>query len=40
MGRNIFQSNHPGEMSAAIRKLVHEGSTDKAADEFYKDAVR
>ena len=39
MGRNIFQSNHPVEMSAAIRKIVHEGFTDKEAYEFYQDAI-
>lgn len=39
MGRNIFQSNHPVEMSAAIAKVVHEGFTDKEAWEFYQDAI-
>lgn len=39
MGRNIFQSPHPVEMSAAIRKIVHEGFTDKEAYEFYEDAI-
>ena len=39
MGRNIFQSNHAIEMSQAIRKIVHEGYTDKEAFEFYQDAI-
>ena len=39
MGRNIFQSEHPVEMAAAIRKIVHEGATDKEAFEFYQDAT-
>jgi putative autoinducer-2 (AI-2) aldolase len=39
MGRNIFQSEHPVEMSAAIRKVVHEGFNDKEAYEFYLDAI-
>ena len=39
MGRNIFQCEHPVEMAAAIRKIVHEGATDKEAFEFYQDAI-
>lgn len=39
MGRNIFQSEHAVEMSAAIRKIVHEGFTDKEAYEFYLDSI-
>lgn len=39
MGRNIFQSNHPVEMSEAIAKIVHEGFTDKQALEFYENAI-
>ena len=39
MGRNIFQSEHPAEMAQAIRKVVHEGFTDKEAYEFYTDAI-
>ena len=39
MGRNIFQSEHPAEMAQAIRKVVHEGYTDKEAYEFYTDAI-
>ena len=39
MGRNIFQSSHSVEMAQAIRKIVHEGATDREAYEFYLDAV-
>lgn len=39
MGRNIFQSHHPVEMSQAIRKIVHEGFTDKEAYQFFEDAI-
>ena len=39
MGRNIFQSVHPVEMSEAIGKIVHEGMTDKEAYAFYEDAI-
>lgn len=39
MGRNIFQSVHPVEMSAAVRKIVHEGFTDQEAYDFYEDAI-
>ena len=39
MGRNIFQSLHPVEMSAAVAKVVHEGYTDKEAFAFYEDAI-
>ena len=35
MGRNIFQSQHPVAMVQAVRKVVHEGYTDKEAYEFY-----
>ncbi len=37
MGRNIFQSNNPVLMAHAVRKIVHEGFTDKEAFEFYTD---
>ncbi|MCL2853350.1 MAG: 3-hydroxy-5-phosphonooxypentane-2,4-dione thiolase [Defluviitaleaceae bacterium] len=40
MGRNIFQSEHPVQMAAAIRKIVHEGFTDKEAFQFYTDTTR
>ena len=39
MGRNIFQSNNPVEMAAAVAKVVHEGFTDKEAWEFFQDAI-
>lgn len=39
MGRNIFQSEYPVEMCAAIAKVVHEGFTDKEAWQFFKDAI-
>lgn len=39
MGRNIFQSENPVEMCSAVRKIVHEGFTDKEAFEFYEEAV-
>ena len=35
MGRNIFQSEHSVEMAQAIRKIVHEGYTDKEATDVY-----
>ena len=40
MGRNIFQSEHPVEMSAAIRKIVHEKFTDKEAFQFFQDTIK
>lgn len=40
MGRNIFQSEHPAEMAAAIRKIVHENYTDERAYEFYLDSIK
>ncbi len=39
MGRNIFQSEHSVEMAMAIRKIVHEGFTDKQAWQFFQDAI-
>jgi putative autoinducer-2 (AI-2) aldolase len=39
MGRNIFQSQSPVEMSAAVRKIVHEGFNAKEAFEFYQDMI-
>lgn len=39
MGRNIFQSEHPVAMVQAVRKVVHEGFTDKEAFEFYQDMI-
>ncbi len=37
MGRNIFQSECPEAMGAAISKVVHEKYTGKLAYEFYLD---
>ena len=39
MGRNIFQSLNPVEMSAAVNKIVHEGFTAKEAWDFFEDAT-
>jgi len=39
MGRNIFQSQFPVQMAYAIRKIVHEGFTDKEAWQFLQDEV-
>lgn len=39
MGRNIFQSAHPVEMVQAVRKIVHEGFTDKEAWEFFQQLI-
>lgn len=40
MGRNIFQSENPVAMAAAIAKVVHQGFTDKEAYEFYQDTTK
>lgn len=40
MGRNIFQSEHPVEMAAAVNKIVHHKFTDKQAYEFYLDSTK
>jgi putative autoinducer-2 (AI-2) aldolase len=40
MGRNIFQSENSLEMALAIRKIVHEGFTDKEAWEFFREATK
>jgi len=37
MGRNIFQSEAPVAMLAAVRKVVHEGMKPKAAFELFRD---
>lgn len=39
MGRNVFQSENPIQMMAAIRKVVHEGFTGKEAYEFYLNEI-
>jgi putative autoinducer-2 (AI-2) aldolase len=36
MGRNIFQSEAPAAMIQAVRKVVHEGETPKAAHDFFR----
>ena len=36
MGRNIFQSEYPEEIIQAVRKVVHEGFTDREAFEFFQ----
>ncbi len=36
MGRNIFQSDAPGAMLAAVRKAVHEGLPPRQALELYE----
>ena len=35
MGRNIFQADSPIAMIQAVRKVVHEGETPKAAYDFF-----
>jgi putative autoinducer-2 (AI-2) aldolase len=35
MGRNIFQTDSPVAMIQAVRKVVHEGETPKAAYDFF-----
>ena len=39
MGRNIFQSQNPVEMSLAINKIVHEGYTDQDAYDFFRTEI-
>ncbi len=36
MGRNIFQSDAPGAMLQAVRKVVHEGASPAEALEVYR----
>jgi putative autoinducer-2 (AI-2) aldolase len=40
MGRNIFQSDAPGAMIQAVRKVVHEGMAPKQALELYETLRR
>ncbi|MDR0706953.1 MAG: 3-hydroxy-5-phosphonooxypentane-2,4-dione thiolase [Treponema sp.] len=40
MGRNIFQSVSPVVMCKAVRKIVHEGITDKEAYEFFIEETK
>ena len=37
MGRNVFENEDPQAMAQALRKIIHEGATDKEAYEFYLD---
>jgi putative autoinducer-2 (AI-2) aldolase len=37
MGRNIFQAAHPVAMIRAVRAIVHDGASDKAAFKMYQD---
>ena len=39
MGRNIFQSQNPVEMSLAINKIVHEGYTAQDAYDFFRTEI-
>ncbi|MCH8562887.1 3-hydroxy-5-phosphonooxypentane-2,4-dione thiolase [Nesterenkonia sp. YGD6] len=36
MGRNVFQSEHPSAMLAAVRAVVHDGVTPKVAFELFE----
>ena len=40
MGRNIWQSDHPAAMIAAVRGVVHDGLDPAAAYELYQDTAR
>ena len=40
MGRNIFQSAHPGAMAKAVSKIVHDGYTVKEAWELFQEESR
>lgn len=37
MGRNIFQSTNPVVMAQAVRKVVHEGFSDKEAYDYFRE---
>ena len=39
MGRNVFQSEHPVEMMASIKKVVHEGLTGKEAYDYFLSEI-
>ena len=39
MGRNIWQSDHPVAMIQAIRAIVHDNASTKAAHELYHDVI-
>lgn len=40
MGRNIFQSDSPAGMLAAVRAVVHDGLKPEEAYEIYKERAR
>jgi 3-hydroxy-5-phosphonooxypentane-2,4-dione thiolase len=40
MGRNIFQSDAPAAMIAAVRKIVHEDASPAEAHELYLELAR
>lgn len=40
MGRNIFQAESPEAMIQAVRKVIHDGETPKAAHEFYRSSLK
>lgn len=40
MGRNIFQSQDPVAMAEAVGMIVHKGTTDKEAYEFFQDTKK
>ena len=40
MGRNIFQSHDPVAMAQAVNMVVHKGTTDKEAYEFFLDTKK
>lgn len=39
MGRNVFQSEHPAEILAAIRAVVHGGLSDAEGYELFQELV-
>ncbi len=40
MGRNIFQSEHPGAMIRAVRAIVHEGKSPQEAYELFQELAQ
>jgi 3-hydroxy-5-phosphonooxypentane-2,4-dione thiolase len=39
MGRNIFQSEHPSAMMAAVRGVVHDGLNPVEALDLFRSSV-
>ena len=37
MGRNVFQSDNPSGMLAALAAIVHDGETAERAFELFRD---